>query len=68
MKLKKGDNVIMLNGKDRGKKGKITHVFHARRSLGEGGSDGNKIVVEGLNLIKKVREIYAILYKKYQWK
>lgn len=43
MKIHKGDNVIMLGGKDRGKKGKITHVF----------SDGNKVVVEGLNLIKK---------------
>ena len=43
MKLKKNDNVIMLGGKDKGKKGKIIHVF----------SDTNKIVVEGLNLIKK---------------
>ncbi len=43
MKLKKNDNVIMLNGKDRGKKGKITKVLF----------DQDKVVVEGLNLVKK---------------
>ena len=53
MKIKKNDNVIMLGGKDKGKKGKITHVFIARQSLGEGGSDGDRVVVEGLNLVKK---------------
>ncbi|MCX8016022.1 MAG: 50S ribosomal protein L24 [Patescibacteria group bacterium] len=43
LKFKKGDEVIMLIGKDRGKKGKIIKVLpHA-----------NKVVVEGLNLIKK---------------
>ncbi|OGN00341.1 MAG: 50S ribosomal protein L24 [Candidatus Yanofskybacteria bacterium RIFCSPHIGHO2_02_FULL_41_29] len=53
MKIKKNDNVIMLSGKDRGRKGKITHVFFTRRSLGIGGRDGNTVVVEGLNLVKK---------------
>lgn len=53
MKIKKGDNVIMLGGKDKGKKAKVILVFSARRSPGEGGSDGDKVVVEGLNLIKK---------------
>lgn len=43
MKLKKGDNIIMLSGKDRGKKGKVILVFLEDR----------KVVVEGLNLIKK---------------
>ena len=43
MRLKKGDNVIMMNGKDRGKSGKISRVDVAR----------SKILVEGLNLIKK---------------
>lgn len=41
MKLKKGDNVIMLGGKDRGKKGKIIRVID------------DKIIVEGLNLIAR---------------
>lgn len=53
MKIHKGDNVIMLSGKDRGKKAKIILVFPARRSIGGGGPTGNKVVVEGLNLIKK---------------
>jgi large subunit ribosomal protein L24 len=43
MKIKKGDNLIMLSGKDKGKKGKAIHVFSAE----------NNVVVEGLNLIKK---------------
>ena len=43
MNIKKGDNVIMLGGKDRGKEGKILSVF----------PDGGKVVVEGLNMIKR---------------
>ncbi|MEK7076392.1 MAG: 50S ribosomal protein L24 [Patescibacteria group bacterium] len=43
MKLRKGDNVIMLNGKDRGKTGKISMVIPTI----------DRVVVEGLNLIKK---------------
>ena len=43
MKIKKGDNVMMLSGKDKGKKGKITHSF----------PEDNMVVVEGLNLVKK---------------
>ena len=43
MKLRKGDNVIMLNGKDRGKTGKIFMVIPTI----------DRVVVEGLNLIKK---------------
>ncbi len=43
MKLKKGDNVIVIAGKDKGKKGKIVRVLPAE----------NKIVVEGLNISKK---------------
>lgn len=43
MKLKKGDNVILIAGKDKGKKGKITRVLPSE----------NKVVVEGLNILKK---------------
>lgn len=43
LKIHKGDTVVMLGGKDRGKKGKILSVSPRDR----------KIVVEGLNLIKK---------------
>ena len=42
MKLRKGDNVKMMSGKDRGKTGKVLAVF-----------DNGKLVVEGLNTIKK---------------
>ena len=53
MKIKKNDNVIMLGGKDKGKKGKVILILPARRSLGEGEPENNKVVVEGLNLVKK---------------
>ena len=43
MKLKTGDNVIIMAGKDKGKKGKILRVLPAK----------NKVVVEGLNMTKK---------------
>ncbi|MEK7081211.1 MAG: 50S ribosomal protein L24 [Patescibacteria group bacterium] len=43
MKLKKGDNIIIVTGKDKGKKGKIVHVLVKE----------NKVIVEGLNMMKK---------------
>lgn len=43
MKIKKGDNVIVITGKDKGKKGKIASVLVAK----------NKVVVEGINMMKK---------------
>lgn len=43
MNLKKGDNVAIITGKDRGKIGNIVNVFSKR----------NKIIVENLNLRKK---------------
>ena len=43
MKLKKGDNVIVITGKDKGKKGKIINVLVEK----------NKVVVESINIMKK---------------
>lgn len=43
MKLKKGDNVIIITGKDKGKKGKIVVVLVKE----------NKVIVEGINMMKK---------------
>jgi len=43
MKIKKGDNVIIITGKDKGKKGKIVKVLVSQ----------NKVVVEGINMMKK---------------
>lgn len=45
MKLKKGDNVIIIAGKDKGKKGKILNVFPRL----------DRVVVDGAN-ISKVHE------------
>lgn len=43
MKIKKGDTVMMLSGKDRGKKGAVKSVSP---------TDG-KVLVDGLNLVKR---------------
>ena len=42
MKLKKGDKVVVIAGKDRTKTGKITKVLK-----------NDKVVVEGINIVKK---------------
>jgi large subunit ribosomal protein L24 len=43
MKIKKGDNVIVTAGKDKGKKGKIMKTFPSL----------NRVLVEGINMKKK---------------
>lgn len=43
MKIRKGDNIKMLSGKDRGKTGKVSRVL----------SKEGKVLVDGLNLVKK---------------
>lgn len=43
MKLKSGDNVIVIAGKDKGKLGRILRVI----------TKTNRVVVEGVNMIKK---------------
>ena len=43
MKLKKGDEVVVIAGKDKGKRGNIAKVSPAT----------NKVIVEGINMIKK---------------
>jgi large subunit ribosomal protein L24 len=43
MKIKKGDKVKIIAGKDRGKEGKILQVLLER----------NRVIVEGLNLLVK---------------
>lgn len=42
-KIKKGDSVIVITGKDKGKKGKIVRVL----------VKANKVIVEGVNMSKK---------------
>ncbi len=46
MKLRIGDKVRVMVGKDKGKEGKITHTF----------AKENKVIVEGINLVKKHRK------------
>ncbi len=43
MKIKKGDNIIVIAGKDKGKTGKVTSAFPKE----------NKVIVLGINLAKK---------------
>jgi large subunit ribosomal protein L24 len=43
MRLKKGDNVKILSGKDRGKTGAVLHAMPTE----------DRVVIDGLNLFKK---------------
>ena len=43
MKVKKGDTVVVISGKDKGAKGKVIEAFPQR----------DKVLVEGVNRIKK---------------
>jgi len=43
MRIKKGDNVIILSGKDKGKKGTIARVL----------TDTGRVIVEGVNVVKR---------------
>ncbi len=46
MKIKKGDNVIVIAGASKGKKGKVIKAIPT----------DNKVVVEGVNMRKKSRK------------
>ena len=43
MKIKKGDQVVVVAGKDRGREGRVIAAYPAQQ----------KVVVEGVNMIKK---------------
>jgi large subunit ribosomal protein L24 len=45
MKLKKGDNVIVITGKSKGAKGAIVRVFPAT----------SQVLIDGVNLVKRHR-------------
>jgi large subunit ribosomal protein L24 len=42
-KIKRGDHVVILTGKDKGKRGTVRHVI----------TKHNRVVVEGLNMVKR---------------
>ena len=42
-KIKKGDRVVILTGRDKGKKGEVLRVFPKE----------NRLIVQGLNLVKR---------------
>lgn len=60
MKLKVGDKVRVITGKDKGKEGKITHTF----------KNENKVIVEGLNMVKNMLNLIIItkLVESLIWK
>ena len=49
MKIKKGDEVVVITGKDRGKKGKVIASFPVE----------NKVLVEGINQVTKHTPVAA---------
>jgi large subunit ribosomal protein L24 len=46
MNVKKGDTVLVLTGKDKGKKGKVLISFPSK----------DKVLIEGINLKKKAQK------------
>ncbi|WP_057560248.1 50S ribosomal protein L24 [Paraclostridium sordellii] len=50
MRVKKGDTVVVIAGKDKGKKGTVTKVF----------TKANKVLVEGVNVITKHQKPTAV--------
>ena len=46
LKVKKGDQVIVLTGRDKGKKGEILKVLRKE----------NRVIVQGVNMVKKHRK------------
>ena len=47
MRVKKDDTVVVIAGKDKGKEGKIIKTL----------KDENRVVVEGVNIVKKTVKI-----------
>ncbi len=43
LKIRKGDEVIVITGKDKGKKGEVTKVI----------PQDNKVIISGINVVKK---------------
>ena len=42
-KIKRGDKVVVITGKDLGREGKVLHIDHS----------GNRLIVEGINMMTK---------------
>lgn len=47
MKIKKGDKVVVISGKDRGKEGAVSDVL----------TDEGRVIVEGVNIAKKHKKV-----------
>ena len=45
-KIKKGDTVVVITGKDKGKSGNVTSII----------TDKNRVFVQGINIVKKHRK------------
>ena len=45
LKIKKNDQVVVITGKDKGKKGKVLKVFPKQ----------HRLIIENINIIKKAR-------------
>lgn len=43
MKIRRDDNVLVISGKDKGKKGKVRFAY----------PKDNKVIVDGINMVKK---------------
>jgi len=62
MKIKKNDTVLVISGKDRGKRGKVLQVFPGKNRAKKASPSSSpslsfgRVMVEGVNLRKKHRK------------
>ena len=54
-KIKTGDEVVIIAGKDKGRRGKVLEILKNKKMLRRGISPkrGIRVIVEGANLVKK---------------
>ena len=56
MKIKQGDKVVVISGKDKGKEGKVIQTLKAQGKEGkviQTLKAQDKVIVEGVNIVKK---------------
>lgn len=54
MKIRKGDKVLVLVGKDRGKTGEVREIVRGKKKRGENlDPDRDRAIVAGVNIVKR---------------
>lgn len=54
-KIKKGDRVVVITGREKGKSGEVTEVMRAE----------NRVIVQGVNMVKKTYSCQSVRARRY---